>query len=110
MESPLNLVMNNNDIAEVSVLIRKDLSLDNDALALQPTMEEFKEKLIQIIRYFLDKEFERLLQAMYRIDINENKLKIALASDPPENVASTIADLIIERELQKVETRRKYRQ
>lgn len=102
--------MNNNDTSEVSVLIRRDLSLDDDALALQLTMDELKEKLTQIIRYFLDKEFERLLQAMYRIDINENKLKIVLASNPPENVAPTIANLIIERELQKVETRRKYRQ
>lgn len=102
--------MNNNDTSEVSVLIRRDLSLDDDALALQLTMDELKEKLTQIIRYFLDKEFERLLQAMYRIDINENKLKIVLASNSPENVAPTIANLIIERELQKVETRRKYRQ
>ncbi len=100
---------NNGDIAEVSVLIRKDLSLAHDELALQTSIDELKEKLTQIVQYLLDKDFERLLQAMYRIDINEGKLKVALASDPPDLVAPKIATLIIERELQKAESRRRYK-
>ncbi len=100
---------NNDDIATVSVLIRKDLGLANDELTLQTSIDDLKEKLTQVIGYLLDKNFEKVLQAMYRIDINEEKLKVALASDPPDQIAPKIANLIIERELQKIESRRGYR-
>ena len=46
------------------------------------------------------------MNGLYRIDVDENKVKLALTTD---DVAENIAKLIIERELQKVETRRKYR-
>jgi hypothetical protein len=100
--------MKNNDIVEVSTLIRRDFNLDNEELVEQSSMDELKHKLTQIITYLLDKDFERLLLAMYRIDINEEKLKAALASNPPDQVAPNIAELILTRELQKVVTRRKY--
>jgi orotate phosphoribosyltransferase-like protein len=100
--------MKNNDIAEVSILIRRDFNLGNEELVQQTTMDELKVRLTQIVTYLLDKDFEKFLHAMYRMDINEEKLKVALASDPPEQVAPNVAQLIIQRELQKVETRRKY--
>ena len=46
---------------------------------------------------------------MYRIDIAENKVKSVLATSDPESISQELADLIIQRELQKVETRKKYR-
>ena len=101
--------MNSKDISKVSTLIRRDFGLDNQEFVPQNSMSDLKEKLIQIIRYFLDKEFERLLQVMYRIDINEDKLKIALASNPPDQVAQNIVELIIERECLKVKTRKQYK-
>jgi len=104
------ILMKSNDITEVSSLIRRDFGLGNEELVQSTTMDELKAKLTQIITYLLDKDFERLLHAMYRMDINEEKLKIVLASDPPENVAPNIAELIIQRELQKVVTRRKYKE
>jgi len=100
--------MKNNDIAEVSLLITKDLSLDDQELVQLSTTDQLKSRLTQVITYLLDKDFERLLRVMYRIDINEEKLKAALASNPPEDIAPNIAQLILERELQKVQTRRKY--
>ena len=101
--------MTNTDISEVSLLIKRDFSLDHSELVHQTTLSELLERLAQIVRHLLDKDFESLLHAMYRIDIDEEKLKTALASDPPDNVPSKIATLILERELQKVETRKKYR-
>ncbi len=64
------------------------------------------EKLVPIISHLLDHDFQRLLQIMYRIDIDEAKLKSALADIKP---AKEISRLIIERELQKVKTRLYYR-
>ena len=68
--------------------------------------DQFLKILTDVIQHLLDKDFERLVNGLYRIDINEQKFKLALTS---ENAAETIALLIIERELQKVETRRKYK-
>ena len=101
--------MNNKDITEVSTLITKDLGLVESELIALDSVDAFKNKLTNIIRYLLDKDFEALLRAMYRIDINEEKLKAVLATASPEEVAPNLASLIIAREMQKVETRRKYK-
>ncbi len=44
---------------------------------------------------------------MYRIDVSEEKFKQAFQQDG--NIAQHIAELVIERELEKVKTRLKYR-
>lgn len=98
------------DIANVSGLIRKDFGLSQDDISVHNEMEALHLELTRIISYLIDKDFNRLLNAMYRIDISEEKLKKALAIDPPDKVAPTIATLIIDRELQKVLTRRKYKE
>ena len=51
----------------------------------------------------------RLLNAMYRLDVNEAKFHQAMQSDSKEEAASRVADLIIEREMQKVKTRLHYK-
>ena len=69
------------------------------------SQDEFLKLLTRVIQHLLDKDFERLMNGLYRIDVDENKVKLAMTTD---QVAENIARLIIERELQKVETRRKY--
>jgi len=110
MDQHRNQLMDNKDITEVSTLITRDLGLIDSELIAFDSVDAFKNKLTNIIRYLLDKDFERLLRAMYRIDINEEKLKAVLASESPEDVAPNITELIIQRELQKVVTRRKYKE
>ena len=97
-----------NDITEVTSLIRNDFGLDSAELTKCDIMDELKQQLTIIISYLIDKDFQRLLNAMYRMDISEHKFKVALTLDPPSEVAPAIAQLIIDRELQKVITRRKY--
>lgn len=110
MDQPQSQLMDSKDITEVSTLITRDLGLIESELIALDSVDTFKNKLTNIIRYLLDKDFEKLLHAMYRIDINEEKLKTVLASESPEDVAPNLASLIIERELQKVETRRRYKE
>ena len=77
--------------------------------AHQPlSLRELRENLTTQIAWMLDYSFERLLQAMYRIDVNEKDFKAALTGASP--VATTLADLVLERELKKVEIRQKYSQ
>jgi len=49
-----------------------------------------------------------LINILYRIDIAEDKLKKAFAAQIDTEIASAIANLVIERLLQKLETRRRY--
>ena len=64
--------------------------------------------LAQKIRYWIDRDIDKLKQALYRIDVNERQVKEVLATEPLDEAVEHIADLIIKRQLEKVETRKKY--
>lgn len=57
------------------------------------------------IVYMLQHEMEKLLQLLYRIDVNEKKVKAAFAQSNPGMIAPAIAELILDRELQKAQSR-----
>ncbi len=72
------------------------------------SLEALENKLTSIVKYLLDKDMNRLLHSLYRIDVNEGLVKNILTEEPPENLGRRIAQEIIKRELQKVETRARY--
>ena len=71
--------------------------------------ESLKKRVLPVIRQMLDNDFNSLLNLLYRIDVNEDKLKKILTFGNPENIAGDITDLILHREIQKVKTRKQYR-
>jgi hypothetical protein len=83
----------------------KDLDIGDPGLIFSK-MDALQNWLAGEIAVLLDRDFQRLLNILYRIDINESKVKLAFTADKP---AWEIAGLIIERELQKVESMKKYR-
>jgi hypothetical protein len=87
-------------------MITQDLRFDemSNDFTQNADFQEFRNKLIKLIQDMLPYQPERLAQAMYRIDVNEWDFRQALA----ENNAEKIADLVIQRELQKIITRQKY--
>jgi len=94
----------------LSELIIQDFNLDTEQSLLEVGhLDELREKLEKIVAYLLDNDFERLLNAMYRLDINEDKFKIALSGMGTKAISEEITDLIITREIQKLKTRIKYR-
>lgn len=99
-----------NEVQEVVVLISKDLDvpLQNEIESIN-VREKLHSYLTLLIQELIDKDFNRLLVALYRIDIPETKVVPVLELENPEKIASTLADLVIDRELQKVKTRRKYK-
>lgn len=102
--------MNTEDLQTGISLIRKDFNLDEAELLINETElthETLLKKLTSIVRYLLEKDFGKLLQVLYRIDIPEEKLKAALAADQAEP-AVLISQMILDREMQKVETRKRY--
>lgn len=66
-------------------------------------------KLSAYINEIIDKDFNKLINLLYRIDISEQKLKIALQNeDKTISSSKTIAKLIIERQLQKLAFRKEF--
>lgn len=65
--------------------------------------------LTSVVMYLLLHDMEKLLNILYRIDVNEPKVKAAFAQNDPKMIAPVIARLILEREVQKAESRRKYK-
>jgi hypothetical protein len=97
------------NITRVSELIIRDLNLEREKSILEiEHLDELREKLEKIIAYLLDNDFERLLNAMYRLDIDEEKFKIVVSGLSGKSVSKEITELIIDREVRKLKTRAKY--
>lgn len=70
---------------------------------------DLENQLAIYINELIDKDFNKLVNLLYRIDISEQKLKIALQNeDKTISSSKTIAKLIIERQIQKLEFRKKF--
>ncbi len=94
------------DLKDLHVLIKKDFDLvDKDALAFS-NIHKLRDWLAHEIQLLMDRDFHQFVNMLYRIDIEEQKTREAFASDDPPR---SLANLIIERELQKVDTRKRYR-
>jgi hypothetical protein len=59
------------------------------------------DQLTTYISYLIQHDFSQLVTLLYRIDINEKKLKTLLATQPSTDSAALIAQLIIDRQLEK---------
>ena len=95
-----------NNLLKVVEMTNKEVGL-----SLSPTSitdyDELTNELARAIQYLIEKDFEKLMHILYRIDVSEAKVKLAFGLE--QDVARQIALLIIEREEQKVITREKYR-
>ena len=71
--------------------------------------KELHHRLKIYIAEMLENNFEKLCNMMYRHDVPELKFNSALDEATLDEQADKLAELVIEREMLKVETRRKYR-
>ena len=96
---------------EVVQLISKDFHLERDHFQPVPTdTEDIRNKLKDVIDHLLENDFERLLNAIYRLDIDESKFNQVISGVYGNDVSGKLAEIIIEREVRKVETRKRYRE
>ncbi len=70
---------------------------------------KIKSRLSTLISNLLDSDLQGLLSLLYRIDVSEQKVKAILATANTGEIAEQIAALIIERQIQKVISRRAYK-
>ena len=85
----------------------------NSSYALElrdvPGMEELVALLAEKVNTMIQTDFGALVQLLYRIDVNEGRLRGLLQENTGEDAGRVIAHLILERQWQKIETRRQYR-
>jgi len=70
------------------------------------SMDELKNLLAGYIHHLISGNFNKLVSILYRIDINEVKLKQLLENNPAEDAGRIIAELIIQRQIQKIKSRK----
>jgi hypothetical protein len=94
-------------------LLKKDLEIDENESLISgdesADLNTLHKKLAILVAYLMENDMHRLLNAMYRLDVSEIKFHEAMQSMSREEAALRIADLIIEREMQKVKTRLHYK-
>ncbi len=72
--------------------------------------QQLRNWLADKVNLMMQQDMERLFQALYRLDVSEQKVKAALANLEGEPAHFALADLIIERELRKLRSRAWYRE
>lgn len=106
--------LNNEEIHSIQKFVSKDF-VRNDYSSLIPNndferLEEFKKYLTEKMRDLLDKNYNLLINTLYRIDISEKKLSELFSSRNKELIPEKLADLIIERQIEKIIFRKRYRE
>ena len=91
---------------DIIPLLNKELSLE---LSEKLAMDELEQQLTDHINHLINTDFEKLIYYLYRIDVNETKMKQLLQQQGGENAAQLIARLIIDRQLQKIKSRAEHR-
>jgi len=96
----------NDHLFQALVLANEDFNIEFPSPEIATT-ENLKEGLTRLVHNLIENDFERLLNGLYQIDVGEEKVKQAMAAGI--DAAVQIAELIIERELQKAANREKYK-
>ena len=94
MESPVNSIVAG---------INHSLGLE---LKESISMDELRNLLSGHIHQLINNNFNKLVSILYRIDVSEVKLRQLLHDNPAEDAGKIIAELIIDRQLQKLKSRR----
>ena len=90
---------------ELIKLLNSDLSI---AIAEKISYSELHTQLSAYINQLIKNDFDKLIAYLYRIDVNEEKLKTLLQQNPGEDAGNIIATLIIERQEQKIKYRKQF--
>ena len=106
--------LNKEEVFSIQKFVSKDF-VKSDFSSLIPNndferLEEFRKYLTEKMKDMLDKNYNLLINTLYRIDISEKKLSKLFSSKNKESIPEKLADLIIERQIEKINFRRQYRE
>src|SRR6218665_2583562 len=89
----------NSALIPVSILLGLDPARDSNT----------RKMIIERINFLILHDFEKLVYFLYRIDVSEKKIDQLLKKFPQTDAAEMIADLMIEREAEKMRSREEFR-
>jgi len=101
-------------VSEVTRFVEKDFLISDNKSLIPSTdlvsLEEFRKYLTEKLKFLLDNKFDMLVNILYKIDISEKKLSQLFSGKNRDSIPATLADLIIERQLQKIKLRKMYKE
>ncbi len=98
-------------IQETALALRNQFGISEIDFQSGDEQERFltlKKMLAKRLAEMIDHEFDNFVNALYRIDIDEAKVKKVLAKQPFSHALEEVAEMIIKRQIQKVITRKQY--
>lgn len=95
----MNRILDTDDILALSQQFDIELLPDD-------SMKVLKNKLSDRLNYMIEQDFHALVHLLYRIDIDEFTLKQTLEENRDKDAGKLIAEMIIQRQLDKIELRK----
>jgi len=100
-------------VAAVTKVIAKDFQIGEDDSLIPAAnvidFNELKEYLTEKLSYLLEHKYDTLINILYKIDVSEEKLSELFSGSNRDTIPEALAELIIERQLQKVKFRQLYK-
>src|ERR1043166_5687291 len=89
----------------VAKMVERDLLSDEGDYLGPVTPETLHYLVTERVAYLLEHNFYQLMTSLYQIDVPEEEVQQAFASNSRASVPAHLATLIIQREVQKAESR-----
>jgi hypothetical protein len=93
------------DRKEELIAVSKEL----DLVLLNEDYLAARQIIADKISELLSTNFQKLVSILYRVDVDEAKLRSLLKQNPEIDAGLLIADMLIERQAQKIKSRQEYR-
>lgn len=93
---------------EIKYLIKTGYEI---APGIDQDREELIIKVAERVAFLMDTNMELFFNHLYRMDVDEKKVhQVLYGSDSDEPVSILLAHLIVDRQIKRLETKRKFRQ
>jgi hypothetical protein len=84
--------------------LEKDFAFEKPLLPDQNDLAIIRQHLINRVKKLIALDYQKFLNSLYQIDVNEKKVREIIHSKNRINIPERLADLIIERQIQRVKT------
>ena len=96
-----------------SMQSKNKISLPDKIISVTDSLQKIpdskmRKQLVTLINELISQDFSALVRLLYRIDVDEKKIRLSLDQMRNKDSALILADLIIERQLQKIESRKHF--
>jgi len=96
-------------LLEIAPSVAEMTGSPHELIDQKRVLDALRRKLIASVDDLLKHRRNYLMSVLYRIDVSESLVVAALRDLPIDEIAPRLADLIIERQIEKVRSRRSYR-